>query len=137
MNPAGSLTNAKTKVRNLKNKRLTEFINKVAASIPDNISDMHSPVDKPFIFHPDGQPSKPKKRLKGLAKQFTLVEIAHDKHIMHKFQFGDDEAPLLFVRRHKNQLGPAQMDEVIDSYMTFKELTADAEEHQDEYTDPL
>lgn len=112
MNPTGALANSKTAVKKLKNKRLTDFINDVAATIPD-----------------PGQASDKIRRY----KPYSLIDLERE-HILKQYQLGDDEPPLLFVGRRplKLRADSHQLSEIVNSYMAFKELTIESDYQQDE-----
>lgn len=127
MNPTGSLTNSKTAVKKLKNKRLTDFINDVAATIPDPVhfhSASNTSVDLPKPNHSPLVRYKP----------FSVVDLEREQ-ILKQYQIGEDEPPLLYVGRRTLKLrkDSTQLKEIVNSYMTFKELSIEAEEECPEF----
>lgn len=128
MNPTGALSNSKTAVKKLKNQRLTDFINEVAATIPDpdHFVSPSSSLDFP----------KPKKKKHAdiiRYKPYSLIDLEREQ-IFKQYQLGDDEPPLLFVGRHtlKVRKDSPQVQEIVNSLVQFKELSNDGE-YQPEY----
>lgn len=123
VNHTGSLSNSKTAVQKLKNKRLTDFINDVAATIPD-----------PVHFNTsEAKSSKAKNPAIMRGKPNSLIDVNRDK-IFQQYQQGDDEPPLLFVGRRapKIRKDSPLLQEIFNSYMTFKELSIDSDLQHDD-----
>lgn len=143
MNPTGALANSKASVQKLKNKRLTDFINDVAANIPDPpyfIASSSSSAAAAVVASTSSSSyssatQKQQQQPSGLVryKPFSLIDLEREQ-ILKQYQLGDDEPPLLFVGRRtlKIRKDSPQLQEIVDSYMTFKELTIEADYQNDE-----
>lgn len=125
MNKTGSLANSKTTVKKLKNKRLTDFINDVAATIPD-----------PTWKTSAGTFATIENKMRIVGKPHSLIDMEREQ-MLHQYQVGDDEPPLLFVGRRPIDIrkDSSQLQEIVNSYMAFKELSVDLEYPQDDCAD--
>lgn len=149
-------------MKKLKRKQLTSFINQVAASIPDGITNTTPPknVDMqrrntslvaPVVTsgirykpgstlsavtvmaadmatgHTAATPNSSKKPEYIRGKKLSLIEMGPS--FVKKFEMSEEEMPVLFVGKKlvRFERGSVEVQQIVDSYITFKELSGESE----------
>lgn len=113
-------------MRKLKNKRLTDFINDVAATIPD--PKFQTPVA--------ALTTMPKNNTLIRGSPHSLIDMERE-HLLLQWPLGDDEPPLLYVGRRpiKIRRNSTQLKDIVHSFIAFKELSVDMDDQQNECAD--
>lgn len=145
MNLKGELSHSTATVKKLKKQHLATFINQsdviavVAATIPDPITpdpnseyvaqSTASRLNATTSNNTNSSgpmPSKKNHIIRG--KKLSLIEMG--PKFVQKFELTEEEMPFLFVGKKlvRFERGSLEVQQIVDSYMQFKELSGESED---------
>lgn len=131
VNNAGTLTHSKATVKKLKHKQLATFIARSDVLAGTDASGATAASASASAHVP---PKKPE-YIRG--KKHSLIEMGPP--FVQRIELTGDEMPFLFVGKKlvRFERGSPEVQQIVDSYMLFKELSVDGEDAlaADEATD--